>query len=313
MAFPSSRSTRSPSRVFAGNPAAVCPLPPGSTTHAAGDRGREQPVGDRLLRGREGRAPRSALVHARRSRSTCAATRRWPPRYVVFNHLDPQRKSRSSCRQERPARVARAGDMLALDFPSRPPEACAAAAGPGGGRSAARRERRGRARLPGRLRDRGAGACAPARDGAARTLDQLRRDRHGARAKASTSCRATSPRLGIDEDPVTGSAHCTLTPYWAQRARQGAPHALQVSRPRRRAPLHGEGQARLDRRPRGAVHARGDRGVSGRRLFLDCDGVLADFDAGFEERFGMKPRAYEAQRGAATFWTRSARRTRPST
>jgi PhzF family phenazine biosynthesis protein len=24
-----------------------------------------------------------------------------------------------------------------------------------------------------------------------------------------------APRLGIDEDPVTGSAHCTLGPYWA--------------------------------------------------------------------------------------------------
>jgi predicted PhzF superfamily epimerase YddE/YHI9 len=25
------------------------------------------------------------------------------------------------------------------------------------------------------------------------------------------------PQLGIDEDPVTGSAHCCLTPYWAQK------------------------------------------------------------------------------------------------
>ena len=26
-----------------------------------------------------------------------------------------------------------------------------------------------------------------------------------------------APLKGVDEDPVTGSAHCTLTPYWAQR------------------------------------------------------------------------------------------------
>jgi predicted PhzF superfamily epimerase YddE/YHI9 len=26
-----------------------------------------------------------------------------------------------------------------------------------------------------------------------------------------------APRFGIDEDPVTGSAHCCLTPFWASR------------------------------------------------------------------------------------------------
>ena len=25
------------------------------------------------------------------------------------------------------------------------------------------------------------------------------------------------PRVGINEDPVTGSAHCTLAPYWQQK------------------------------------------------------------------------------------------------
>ena len=35
---------------------------------------------------------------------------------------------------------------------------------------------------------------------------------------------------GIDEDPVTGSIHCTLTPYWAKRTGKDRLHALQVSR-----------------------------------------------------------------------------------
>jgi len=26
-----------------------------------------------------------------------------------------------------------------------------------------------------------------------------------------------APSAGVDEDPVTGSAHCLLTPYWHQR------------------------------------------------------------------------------------------------
>lgn len=29
--------------------------------------------------------------------------------------------------------------------------------------------------------------------------------------------RAFFPKLGVEEDPVTGSAHCALTPYWAAR------------------------------------------------------------------------------------------------
>ena len=38
------------------------------------------------------------------------------------------------------------------------------------------------------------------------------------------------------------------------------------------------------------------------RLFLDCDGVLADFDAAFERQFGHPPRAYEEKRGPQVFW-----------
>ncbi len=46
-----------------------------------------------------------------------------------------------------------------------------------------------------------------------------RRDRHRRRAAtAPTSPRATSRRrTGIPEDPVTGSAHCALGPFWAAR------------------------------------------------------------------------------------------------
>lgn len=39
-----------------------------------------------------------------------------------------------------------------------------------------------------------------------------------------------APRAGIDEDPVTGSAHCTLAPYWAARLRKRELTARQVSR-----------------------------------------------------------------------------------
>lgn len=37
------------------------------------------------------------------------------------------------------------------------------------------------------------------------------------------------PQVGIDEDPVTGSAHCALVPYWAQRLNMQQMAARQIS------------------------------------------------------------------------------------
>lgn len=39
-----------------------------------------------------------------------------------------------------------------------------------------------------------------------------------------------APRQGIPEDPVTGSAHCTLTPYWATRLGKTRLEARQISK-----------------------------------------------------------------------------------
>lgn len=38
-----------------------------------------------------------------------------------------------------------------------------------------------------------------------------------------------APQSGIDEDPVTGSAHTTLTPYWAEKLSKNTLNARQVS------------------------------------------------------------------------------------
>lgn len=39
-----------------------------------------------------------------------------------------------------------------------------------------------------------------------------------------------APADGIDEDPVTGSAHCILTPYWAKRLMKESLQARQISK-----------------------------------------------------------------------------------
>jgi PhzF family phenazine biosynthesis protein len=38
-----------------------------------------------------------------------------------------------------------------------------------------------------------------------------------------------APRVGVDEDPVTGSAHCMLGPYWAARLGRSSLRAAQLS------------------------------------------------------------------------------------
>ena len=44
-----------------------------------------------------------------------------------------------------------------------------------------------------------------------------------------------------------------------------------------------------------------------KQIFLDCDGVLADFDRGAEAIFGMAPQAFEKRFGPREFWRRLAK------
>ena len=37
------------------------------------------------------------------------------------------------------------------------------------------------------------------------------------------------PQSGIDEDPVTGSAHCVMVPYWAKKTGKNNLTAIQLS------------------------------------------------------------------------------------
>jgi PhzF family phenazine biosynthesis protein len=67
-----------------------------------------------------------------------------------------------------------------------------------------------------------------------------------------------APRVGIDEDPVTGSAHCCLGPFWSERLRKNELRAFQAS-------------------ARGGfvnIKVRGDRVVLGGRAVTVFDGSL---------------------------------------
>jgi PhzF family phenazine biosynthesis protein len=53
------------------------------------------------------------------------------------------------------------------------------------------------------------------------------------------------PDAGIDEDPVTGSAHCTLAPYWARRLEKSAMTARQIGPRAGALSVQSDGQGRV--------------------------------------------------------------------
>jgi PhzF family phenazine biosynthesis protein len=52
---------------------------------------------------------------------------------------------------------------------------------------------------------------------------------HSSGAEYDFVSRFFAPAVGVNEDPVTGSSHCVLTPYWAQRLGKASMTAYQAS------------------------------------------------------------------------------------
>ena len=129
-----------------------------------------------------------------------------------------------------PLAVERDGELLVLDFPSRPAAACEAPEALVRGLGSAPLEVLG-------SRDY---LCVYAREEDVASLRPdmsllAGLDRFGVIATAPGSgavdfvSRFFAPGEGIPEDPVTGSAHCTLIPYWAKRLGKTKLSARQVS------------------------------------------------------------------------------------
>jgi predicted PhzF superfamily epimerase YddE/YHI9 len=159
--------------------------------------------------------------------------------------------------------VTRDGDILSLDFPSRPPQtvevtdALAAALGARPVAAVAARD------LYAMFED-AATVCALSPD-----LGRIATDYDfavgatapgtGDDADVDFVSRFFELNQGIPEDPVTGSAHSTLTPYWADRLGKTAMRARQVS-------ARG-GELR--------VELRGDRALIGGQAVEVIEGTLA--------------------------------------
>lgn len=214
--------------VFAGNPAAVCPLEqwlPDETLQAiAAENNLAEtayfvPDGDRFhLRWFTPKVEVDLCGHA-----TLASA------YVILNQLEPSRQDVVFLTKSGELIVRRDGHRLALDFPARPPAPCDV--------------------HPGLIEALGAKPqiVLGARDYLAvyETEDEVRALKPDMRGLTEIDrfavivtapgrnsdfvSRFFAPGKGVPEDPVTGSAHCTLIPYWAERLGKNNLHAFQVS------------------------------------------------------------------------------------
>jgi predicted PhzF superfamily epimerase YddE/YHI9 len=125
--------------------------------------------------------------------------------------------------------VAREKDLLVLDFPVRPATVCAVPETLIRGLGATPKELL-KARDYLAVFDSEAEVCALKPDFAAlKTLDCLGIIATAPGNDCDFVARFFAPAAGVDEDPVTGSAHCTLIPYWAQRLGRKKLVARQVS------------------------------------------------------------------------------------
>jgi PhzF family phenazine biosynthesis protein len=217
------------SRVFAGNPAAVVPLgswlDDDTLQKIAAENNLSETAffvggsGDYQIRWMTPAAEIDLCGHA-----TLASA------WIVFNRLEPGRRELTFRSKSGPLRVTAEGDRLALDFPSRAPEPAeaslaAVAAALGAAPAALLAARDFLAVFASEAEVRGL------RPDMAKTaaLERMAVIATAPGADCDFVSRFFAPAVGVSEDPVTGSAHCTLVPYWSRRLGRKALFARQVS------------------------------------------------------------------------------------
>lgn len=215
-------------RPFAGNPAAVCPL--------------KVWLDDALLQAiaAENSLPETAYLAAEEGRwrlrwftpatevdlcghATLAAA------FVLWERLGVTADRIAFATRSGLLAVVRDGEWLALDFPSRPPLPCPAPPG--------LIEALGQA--PEEVYQARDLMAVYAREEQVRALepDMARLAQIAAFGiivtapgeQADFVSRFFAPAQGIPEDPVTGSSHCTLIPYWSRRLGKNRLYAQQLS------------------------------------------------------------------------------------
>jgi PhzF family phenazine biosynthesis protein len=220
-------------RTFAGNPAAVCPLTawlPDALMQAIAA---ENNLAETAFFAREGDGFRLRWFTPTTEIDLCGHAT-LASAFVLMTELEPARTQVVFATRSGPLTVTRKGTLYEMDFPSRPLaptsrpiEEVAKALGA----------------MPSSILE---GQSVVAVFDHAAAVRALRPDIAAIAAMDTHALSVTAPgtdsdgdvdfvsrffvpRFGVNEDPVTGSAHCALTPYWAERLKKNDLRARQVS------------------------------------------------------------------------------------
>lgn len=150
--------------------------------------------------------------------------------WVILNELFPEWDGVSFVSQSGPLAVRREGEFYVLDFPSRPPVPVTPPAGLAEALGAEVLETWQSRDLVAVLADEATVRQLQPDFAALARLDAFAVVVTAAGDTCDFVSRFFVPKEGIPEDPVTGSAHSTLIPFWAERLGRDRLHARQLSR-----------------------------------------------------------------------------------
>lgn len=217
------------SSVFSGNPAAVCPLKEWLTDDLMQAIARENNLSETAFFVPEGGIHRIRWFTPEAEVDLCGHAT-LASAYVILKLMNPAQGEVKFLSRSGLLVVSLRDDLLAMNFPSQPPRQC---------------------KVPPMLIS-GLGAepteilCSEDYFAVFQSEDEIKGLEPDMDALCSIGMRGVivtapgrdadfvsrffAPRLGIPEDPVTGSAHCALVPYWSERLGKKDLHARQISR-----------------------------------------------------------------------------------
>ncbi len=216
------------SQVFRGNPAAVCPLETWLDDALLQAIAAENNLSETAYIVPQGEQYRIRWFTPEQEVELCGHAT-LASAYVIFHYLKPAAEEVIFTSRSGPLPVTHVGERICLDFPANAPVPC----------SVSDTLLKALGQPPQEvLCSRDYLAVYDSED-TIRSLEPDMRllatiDRLGVIVTASGRrsdfvSRYFAPGAGIPEDPVTGAAHCTLTPFWAKRLGKTRLHAQQIS------------------------------------------------------------------------------------